>query len=659
MSLINFVANGTVTVNAQPNITNVGILTTLTVNGNSNLGNVGNVHITGGSANYVLTTDGTGNLNWTAGNAIANAGTVTNVDTSGSGLGFSLTGGPITTTGTVTLTVPNATSLRSSLNIGNVANLNLNGNGAEVLAGNGAWIPSSSYSNSNVANYLPNYTGNLSAGNANIIYTISANNANVLANITSGNANLGNTVIGNFFLGNGYNLSYLNAANVIGVVANANYAAYANQANIANIAGTVTVNAQPNITSVGNLTSLNVVGNTTSGNFVGIFANGNSNVSIPAANGNVNISVAGNTNVLTITGTGINVSNYGNFIGNVTAGNMDGGNLIVSLYYQGTLTSAAQPNITSVGNLTGLTVNGAMNVSGNVSFTGSNVTLGTVGNLHINGGNNGQFLQTDGTGNLVWSAASSGNGTVGGSNTQIQYNNAGNFGGTTGFTFNSATSNVNMPGNLIVVDDVYADNFYGNLGGNIGVANSVIYGIIKSSGQTINVDYIGNTYVNFDVLNGTNFINIGGFSNLNATSSVTINRFPHINLRGNANVSFGNLLNVGDSITLSITQYFEYQRANSFSNTAWQNCNIQFTTTNLQIDGNNFAVSQVGQLYANGTPDPLYSPQLFGDNNYGNFVTSIVQSSGVTPYNIYYTYKTSVFKIEKISNIGDYYITVV
>lgn len=39
----------------------------LTVSGVSHLGDVANVKITGGVANYVLTTDGTGNLSWSAG----------------------------------------------------------------------------------------------------------------------------------------------------------------------------------------------------------------------------------------------------------------------------------------------------------------------------------------------------------------------------------------------------------------------------------------------------------------------------------------------------------------------------------------------------------------------------------------------------------------
>jgi hypothetical protein len=70
----------------------------------------------------------------------ANTGTVTSIATSGSGLGFSLSGGTITTTGTVTLATPTDTALRTSLNIGNVANTNYNGNGLQVLAGNGSWV---------------------------------------------------------------------------------------------------------------------------------------------------------------------------------------------------------------------------------------------------------------------------------------------------------------------------------------------------------------------------------------------------------------------------------------------------------------------------------------------------------------------------------------
>jgi len=64
----------------------------------------------------------------------------------------------------------------------------------------------------------------------------------------------GNVAISGYVSGNGYALTSVNASNVSGTVANATYA------------GSVTANAQANITSLGTLTSLSVTGNTTVGN---------------------------------------------------------------------------------------------------------------------------------------------------------------------------------------------------------------------------------------------------------------------------------------------------------------------------------------------------------------------------------------------------------
>jgi hypothetical protein len=74
-----------------------------------------------------------------------------------------------------------------------------------------------------------------------------------------------------------------------------------------------------------------------------------------------------------------------------------------------------------------------------------------VSNLHIQGGTNGYVLATDGTGNLSWTAGGGGggNGTPGGSNTQIQYNDAGTFGGSAYLTFNESTNTFQVAGNLI------------------------------------------------------------------------------------------------------------------------------------------------------------------------------------------------------------------
>jgi hypothetical protein len=81
-----------------------------------------------------------------------------------------------------------------------------------------------------------------------------------------------------------------------------------------------------------------------------------------------------------------------------------------------------------------------------------NLNITSVGTLSVNtlkisGGDNGYFLQRYGTGNSSWSAAGGGggNGKIGGGNTQVQINDAGSFGGNTGFTFNKTTGNFILP----------------------------------------------------------------------------------------------------------------------------------------------------------------------------------------------------------------------
>jgi hypothetical protein len=49
-----------------------------------------------------------------------------------------------------------------------------------------------------------------------------------------------------------------------------------------------------------------------------------------------------------------------------------------------------------------------LSVTGNAVFTGSNVSLGNVANVHISGGTADYVLKTDGTGNLSWTAQSVG-----------------------------------------------------------------------------------------------------------------------------------------------------------------------------------------------------------------------------------------------------------
>jgi hypothetical protein len=75
----------------------------------------------------------------------------------------------------------------------------------------------------------------------------------------------------------------------------------------------------------------------------------------------------------------------------INNGNVNADNIIAS-NLTGAITIADQPNITSLGTLANLTVDGISN-------------LGSNSNVKITGGTNGQVLSTDGTGNLSWITA--------------------------------------------------------------------------------------------------------------------------------------------------------------------------------------------------------------------------------------------------------------
>ena len=115
-------------------------------------------------------------------------------------------------------------------------------------------------------------------------------------------------------------------------------------------AATVTTAAQPNITSVGTLTSVTTTGT----------------VSAPT----INAGTFGNTGaVFTGISATVNTVNAGQ-IGNASTTNL-----------VGTLTVAAQGNITSVGTLTSLNVTNTINAA---TYTGSAVNAGTIGNTGAN-----------------------------------------------------------------------------------------------------------------------------------------------------------------------------------------------------------------------------------------------------------------------------------
>ena len=297
LNLSNVVANnanyaafaGNVTLSSQPNITSVGTLTGLTLAANAEITMSGTDSQLSG-ANLLSASFLTGTLTTNAQPNITSVGTLTSLSVTGNGT----FGNVYANTGTI-----GALTLKGEGgNISNVTAGNITGQVANALVAGTVYTAAQP----NITS-VGTLTGLTLAANADI--TMSGSGSQLTG---------ANLVSANFLSGNGSSLSSITGSNVtgeVGFAAVANSIAGANvtgQVGNALVAGTVYTAAQPNITSVGTLSSLNVTGNASAGNLIGTLANGNSNINIPAANGNITLTAAGNANILVITGTGSNVT---------------------------------------------------------------------------------------------------------------------------------------------------------------------------------------------------------------------------------------------------------------------------------------------------------------------------------------------------------------
>jgi hypothetical protein len=223
-------------------------------------------------------------------------------------------------------------------------------------------------------------------------------------------------------------------------------------------------------------------------------SSGNSNV-VVNSNSTVTISSAGTANVLTVSSTGTVVSGTGSVTGNITGanvltgglisatGNVTGGNILGGANVNATTHTGTTVSVTA--NITGgnILTGGLISATGNV--TGGNlITSGKVYGLELNstqsaGDEGGQInltaaaTNTTVSGNLIIDVfqnkirfyesagtnrgaymditqaaasvgtnllAGGGGGTPGGSNTYVQFNDGGLFGGNSQFTYNKATN---------------------------------------------------------------------------------------------------------------------------------------------------------------------------------------------------------------------------
>jgi hypothetical protein len=297
-------------------------------------------------------------------------------------------------------------------------------------------------------------------------------------------------VTASFFSGQGNALTNVQSAALVGNVASANVALVVSQP------------LQPNITQVGTLVGLYSTGNVTASFFSGQ-GNALTNVTSAALVGNVaNANVAlvvsqpaqpNVTSLGTLTGLTVNgllSSTNGSGISNLTAAAITGNvaNANVALV----VSQAAQPNVTSLGTLTGLTVNGLLsstNGSGIANLTAAAIT-GNVSNANVA---------------LVVSQASQPNVTSLGTLTGLTVNgllSSTNGSGIANLTAAAITGNVANANVSLVVSQAYQPNI-------TSVANLTVNNNFSVSGNIVPVT-LGNTYVTGNlVVAGNVFSSLG------------------------------------------------------------------------------------------------------------------------------------------------------
>ena len=335
---------------------------TITSNtGKVNLGSTSNVVISGGSANFVMYTDGLGNLNW--GNISSIIGSINNI-TANTGNINSLsvtnfsTGNALISGGNVTLTSAYITT-------GQVTNFST---GNAVISG--GYISSLSNITVTTGNAQSWYTTNLNSTNGNIttlvVTNFSTGNAiisggyiNNLANLSATRIQTTNFSTGNAVISGGYISALSNITATTGNVSSW-YATTLNSTNgnITTLAATNFstgnavisggyISALSNITATtGNVSSWYATNtNSTNGNITTLVVSNFSTANAQVTGGNVTANITGN-----VTGTFVNLSgavfaNTGSFTGNVTApwfiGNLSGTNgKVTGLFTAGNLSSS-------------------------------------------------------------------------------------------------------------------------------------------------------------------------------------------------------------------------------------------------------------------------------------------------------------------------------
>jgi hypothetical protein len=691
---------GTVTTNAQPNITSIGTLISLHVSGDSLLdGNlyVGGTTISAGGLSSpslaidkgVITTDQPISINEEWNNSLVSFTSFQQeiIDTASDPTSllaeFNVNGlnvFKIDKTGNVTSKDITARNIAGTLTasrqtnitaIGKLGSLDVSGEvkfDGNLLAdkdittrgyfkGDGSLLtglprPTEIKNNDNSSNVKIYPDGNVTISVANDSNVVIFSDANVYIKdtIISANANLGDKVRANFFIGNGNSLANLTGANVLG---------YVPLATAATTAGTVTASSQPTITNIGTLVSLATINtvNATLGNsvtsnyFLGKFGVGASN--------QPNISNIGTLIGLTTSATvdaslGNSVTtNYiksdGTYLFNIPGANVTGTVASATIATTaGTVTNPTQSTITKLGTLTSLDVSGVtttkdITITGNLTVSGDTITANVTGLvvqdplIEMGGNLNGVLTTNDGYDR----------GTV------MHYYDTGTASQTDAFmgwknsakefVFASKATIATNIATIVSLGNIKVGN--ANIVSNLKVDGNLIGTLDATSNNQPNITSIGKL-ANLVVGNTTNFATHGnGTITTNGDITVTTGYY----FRGDGSKLTGIDATSIKSGTSNVIVYSSDNVAVSVNGTV--NSVVMTSTGIFTANANLSANLYAGNAFVTGT---VRVPTLFANIADGTAPLSVLSKTRVANLNVDYA-NVSDYTVVKNTTTGTYY----
>ena len=443
---------------------------------------------------------------------------------------------------------------------------------ANYVLGNGAFLSGlpATYSNANVADFLPVYSGNISAAYTSVSGNVVGGNILTLGNVSAqGTINaLGNIVTNGYFVGTfvgnvtgNFVVPGSNTQVIFNTSGNADAVAgmtYNKGSNTFSVLGVIS--AQSNVVG-GNLLTAGLISATSTVTSAATITGGNlATGGTVSASGNItgaNLLTAGIVSVTnTITGGNLATGGTVSASSNITGGNLitsglisaaaniysnatihvlndiDAGGNIAATNYTGTLVSV-------VGNITGANIFASIvSASGNITgnyFQGNGACLtGVITSVTkiINGTSNVNIPSTDG--NIIVSVANNYN-IVTFTTTGIVAN------GIISVTGNVTSGNLSTVGLISLTGNIYAGNVINagssSITGNVTVGNILTGGLISAAGNITS----GN------ITSGNITANVYG-TTISASGNITGGNLSV----GTGNITVGNIVNSGSNATGNI-----------------------------------------------------------------------------------------------------------